>query len=110
MNTDESTTSRWVAERMLIIGGGQKGSIAGTICLRLAEDRTSVHLYLGEGLFQLALLVRSHVGKLVYIDIEVVSERHLCIKLIAEVDVVEEILAQVLRQETIGKGTLSATL
>ena len=38
------------------------------------------------------------------------SERHLGIKLIGKVDVVEEILAQMIRQQTIGKGTLAATL
>ena len=36
------------------------------------------------------------------------SERHLGIKLIGKVDVVEEILSQMIRQQAIGKGTLAA--
>ena len=38
------------------------------------------------------------------------SERHLGVKLIGKVDVVEEILSQIVRKQTIGKGTLATTL
>ena len=61
-------------------------------------------------MLELALLRSSHVGELVDIDKEIVGECHLGIKLIAKVDVVEEILAKFLRQQANGKGTLSAPL
>ena len=38
------------------------------------------------------------------------SERHLGVKLIGKVDVVEEILSQIVRKQAISKGTLAATL
>ena len=110
VDTDVSATSRRVAERMLVVGGCQEGGITRTISLRLAEDGTAVHLHLGECLLQLSLLVRSHVGELIYVDIEVVGESHLAVKLVGEVDVVEEVLAQMLRQEAVGKSTLATPL
>ena len=110
VKTDVAATSRRVAERMLIVGGCQERGIPWTVILALAEDRTAVHLHLGEGLLELALLGRSHVGELVDVDIEVVGESHLGIKLIAEVDVVEEVHAELLGKEPDGEGTLAASL
>ena len=110
VNTDVAATSRRVAERMLVVGGCQEGGITRTISLRLAKDGTTVHLHLGEYLLELTLLGWSHVGKLIYVDIEVVGEGHLGIKLVGEVDVVEEILTQMLWQEAVGKGALAAPL
>ena len=95
---------------MLIIGGCQEGSITRTVILTLAEDRAPVHLHLRKHLLQFALLRWSHIRKLIYVDIEIMSERHLGIKLIGKVDVVEEILSQMIRQQAIGEGTLAATL
>ena len=38
------------------------------------------------------------------------GERHLGIKLVVEVDVVEEVLAEFLWQQSVGEGTFSASL
>ena len=74
------------------------------------QDRAPVHLHLRKHLLQLALLRWSHIRKLIYVDKAIMSERHLRVKLIGKVDVVEEILSQMIRQQAIGKGTLAATL
>lgn len=110
MQTDEAAATRRVAERMLIIGSCQEGSVTRTVILTLTEDRAPIHLHLRKHLLQLALLRWSHIRKLIYVDKEIMSERHLGVKLIGKVDVVEEILAQMIRQQAIGKGTLAATL
>ena len=110
VKADVAATSRRVAERMLIVGGRQERGVSRTVILALAEDRAAVHLHLGESLFEFALLGGSHVGELVDVDVEVVGECHLCVKLVAEVDVVEEVHTEWLGKEPDGEGTLAASL
>ena len=110
VKTEVTTASRRVAKRMLIVGGCQERSIPWAVFLAFAEDRSAIDLHFGENLFELALLARSHVGELVDVDIEVVCECHFCVKLVAEVDVVEEVHAESFGQESYGEGTLAATL
>ena len=95
---------------MLIVGSRQERGVTRTVSLALAKDRATIYLHLGEGLLQLALLRRSHVSQLIYIDKEIMGERHLRVKLIAKIDMIEEVASQLLWQETIGKGTLATTL
>ena len=93
-DADVSAASRGVAERMLIVGGRQERGVSRTVFLALSEDRATVHLHLGEGLLELALLRRSHVSQLVDVDEEVVGKCHVRVELVGKVDVVEEVLAQ----------------
>ena len=108
--TEVAATSRRVAEWMLIVGGCQKRGVSSAVCLTLSEDRATIHLYLRKRLLQLALLGNGNVGKLINVHQKIMGERHFRIKLVAEVDVVEEILAKFLGQQSDGEGTFSATL
>ena len=107
---DIAATACRVAKRMLIVGCGKETRIATAIFLRLTEDRTAINLNLRERLLQLALLSRSHVGKLVNVDKQVVGERHLAVKLIAKIDVIHEVAAQMFWQQADSKRALAASL
>lgn len=48
LNADEAAATRGIAERMLIVGGGQEGGISATVILALSEDGAAIHLDLGE--------------------------------------------------------------
>ena len=95
---------------MRVVGCGDKRGIAKSVVLTAAENGSSVHLHLRQSLLELALLRHTHIGKLVDVDEKVVGESHLAVKLVAEVDVVEIVASQSLRQQSEGKRALAATL
>ena len=74
--TEVTATSRWVAEWMLIVGSCQKRGVSSAVCLTLAEDRATIHLYLRKRLLQLALLGYGDVGKLINVHQKIMGERH----------------------------------
>lgn len=84
---------------MLIVGSRQERGVTRTVSLALAKDRATIHLHLGECLLQLSLLRRSHVSQLIYVDKEVMGERHLRVKLIAKIDMIESSISTPLARD-----------
>ena len=88
LEADVSSTSCGVAKRMLIVGSCQERGISASIILTSAKDGSPIHFYFRKRLLELALLTGAHIGKLVDIHQQVMRQRHIRIKLVAEVDVV----------------------
>lgn len=109
-DTEVATATCGVAKRMLIVGGSKEGCVAAAIFLRLTEDGATVNLHLRQCLLELALLRGSHIGKLVDVDEQIMGERHVAVELVAEVDVVHEVHAEMRRQESDGEGALATSL
>ena len=95
---------------MTIVGGSHKRGKSGTILLGTPEYRASIHLADRQRLLQRCLLGRADGFQLVEVDQEIVRQSHLLIKLVRQIQMVEVILTQMLRQQTTHEGGLSATL
>ena len=104
-----SAASR-IGERMRVVRCGQEGGIARTIFLRATENGSSVNLHLRKRLLESSLLSHGDVGKLVDIDQQVVSQRHITFKFVSKVDVVEVVGTQVLGKDPHGEGAFATSL
>ena len=95
---------------MTVVGRGHERGITGTIFLGSSEDRTTVHLTNRQCLLQRSLLRRTDGLEFVEVDEEVVGQRHLLVELVREVQMAEEVLSQMGRQEATHEDGLSTAL
>ena len=95
---------------MGIVGGSHKRGESWTIILGTAIDGASIHFALRERLLQGRLLTGTDRLQLVEVHQQIVRQRHLLVELIRQVQMIEEIQAQVRRKQTLHEGRLTTTL
>ena len=95
---------------MALVGGGNEGGITLAVFGCPSEDGTAVYLHLREVLLELCHLRGSHHVELVDIDEQGMSESHLEVETVGEIDVVEEVGAQFRRKNPVAERALAAAL
>ena len=110
LDAQETARARGVMQGMQVVRRGHERGVALTVGLRATIDGTPVHTYLRQQLLKLCLLRTAHLIELVDVHQQVVRQRHLLVELIAQVHMVEEVLAQLFGQQQAAEGALAATL
>ena len=110
LQTDIATIARSICQGMRIVGGSHKRGIARSVFLRGTIDGSSIYLAFRKRLLQRGMLTGADSLQLIQTYQQIVGQRHLLVKLVRQVQVVQEILAQMLGQQSFKEGGLAAAL